>query len=201
MATFPVLTVADLAGFSGRDASTYTNVAYAETALIQAELLFKIGTCLGESWPDDPTLAALAKMAITSMADAIYIVQPFQQVLANPFSSETIGSYSYSKVAGAVMGGLPTGITWFDMAIAKLGICDISDGIPTGGGIEVFENDGLFAGGRKDGNIRILSPVDMNRSRAYGFDPSSGYLGAPVWGGGSGGENGEDDNYIDGGVI
>lgn len=205
MAAFPVLTVNDLAAFSGRVAEEYTNAGYVGSALVQAELLFKLGTCLGDVWPDDPTNALLAKMAIVSMADAIYLVQPFQAVLANPFSSETIGSYSYSKVAGAVMGGLPTGITWFDIAMGKLSVCDISSGISMGGGIEMFEFDGEFTGGR-NGNVRFLSPVDLNRSRQYGFDPSPGYSGAgpaPVFPGGSaGGGSGEGEfDWIDGGEI
>lgn len=173
MAAYPELTLEDLVEFSGRDASEYTKVGYAATAISQATLLFKLGTCLGDKWPDDPTMAALAKMAILAMADAIYLSQPFQKILSNPFSSETIGSYSYSKVAGAVMGGLPTGIGWFDMAISKLSICDISDGIPTGGGIIVFEDDGIFAGA---GNYtRFLAPEDLNRLRSWGFDPSLGF--------------------------
>lgn len=180
MASYPVFTVTDLAGFSGRPVAEYTNTAYVPTAIAQAELLFKIGTCLGNSWPDDPTMASLARMAVLSMADAIYLVQPFQTVLSNPFSSETIGSYSYSKVAGAIMGGLPTGIGWFDLALSQLSVCDLKNGIPVGGGIEVFENDGLFATGTLAGNVRMLSPEDFGRSVSFGFDPSEGFLGYPV---------------------
>lgn len=174
MAAYPEFTVNDLADFSGRDVSEYTNTGYAATAIAQAMLLFKLGTCLGDNWPDDPTMAALAKMAVLSMADAIYLVQPFQKILSNPFSSETIGSYSYSKVAGAVMGGLPTGIMWFDMAMSKLSICDITDSISMGGGIQVFEDDGLFAQGRGN-NVQFLSPEDLNRLDSWGFDPSEGF--------------------------
>jgi len=174
MAAFPEFDVDDLAAFSGRITSEYTNTAYVPSAIAQATLLFKLGTCLGDSWPDDPTLAQLAQMAILSMAEAIYAVQPFQTVLANPFSSETIGSYSYSKVSGAVMGGLPTGITWFDLALSKLSVCDLTSGI-MGGGIEVFEFDGAFGPGYLDGNVRFLSPVDLDRHERWMHDPSEGY--------------------------
>ena len=91
MATYPSYQLSDLSSFSGRSAVEYTNEGYVATALAQATLLFKLGTCLRE-WPDDSTKAELAKMAILSMADAIYLAQPFQKILANPFSSETIGS-------------------------------------------------------------------------------------------------------------
>lgn len=174
MAAYPEFEIADLSSFSGRAVSEYVNSGYAATAIDQAFLLFKLGTCLNE-WPDNPTMSALAKTAIMSMADAIYLVQPFQKILSNPFSSETIGSYSYSKVAGAVMGGLPTGITWFDLAISKMSVCDISDGISMGGGIEVFENDGLFGLGQHSGNVEFLSPEDLNKLSGWGFDPSEGY--------------------------
>lgn len=169
---YPTYTKQDLADFSGRDVVTYT--AYAETsALPQATLLFKIGTCLAD-FPTDPTQAALAKMAILSMADAIVLVQPYQTVIANPFSSETIGSYSYSKVASAVASGLPTGIAWFDLAIKELSVCDINDNIPSGGGVEVFEYDGLFAPGVRKGNALFLSPRDIDSSRTFGYDPAPG---------------------------
>lgn len=174
MAAFPEFTVADLSLYSGRASSEYTNAAFVPTALAQATLLFKLGTCLGDEWPDDPTMAELARMAVLSMADSIYLVQPFQTVLSTPFSSETIGSYSYSKLAGAVAGGLPTGITWFDLAMSKLSICDISSGIPTGGGIEAFEDDAWFTSGEGN-NIKLLGPGDIERLRGWGFDPSSGY--------------------------
>lgn len=173
MSAYPEFVLEDLSDFSGRPVSEYTNSGYASTAIQQALLLFKIGTCLN-AWPDDPTMAALAKMAVMSMADAIYLVQPFQTILSNPFSSETIGSYSYSKVAGAVMSGFPTGISWFDLALGKLGVCDLTDGISYGGGIEAFEHDGHFTSG-SIGNVRLLSPQDLNLLTGWGFDPSEGY--------------------------
>jgi hypothetical protein len=174
MAAYPTFDVNSLSEFSGRPVGEYANSAYVPSAIAQATLLFKIGTCLGDSFPDDPTQAQLATMAINAMADAIYIVQPFQTVLANPFSSETIGSYSYSKVASAVSGGLPTGITWFDIAISKLSVCDL-DGIPTGGGIEVFEWDATFTEGHLEGNARLLSPKDLDMHTSYSSDPSEGF--------------------------
>jgi hypothetical protein len=178
MATYPAYALNDLAEFSGRDSSEYTRAGYVSTAIAQATLLFKLGTCLGDNWPDDPTKAMLAKNAILAMADAIYLVQPFQAVLSNPFSSETIGSYSYSKVAGAVMGGLPTGIGWFDLALSQLSVCDLNDNIPMGGGIEMFEHDGTFGAG-SGLNIRFLSPQDINSARTWGFDPAPGYRSGP----------------------
>lgn len=172
MAAYPNLEASDLVTFSGRLASDYSE--YAATALKQATLLFKLGTCLKE-FPDDEIKAELASTAILAMADAIYLAQPFQAVLSNPFSSETIGSYSYSKVAGAVAGALPTGITWFDIAVSQLGVCELTDSVPTGGGIEIFENDALFANGMHTGNVRMLAPQDLDAMRSFGYDPAPFY--------------------------
>lgn len=175
---YPVYTANDLADFSGRDVSSYTG--YATTSAIpQAILLFKIGTCLADL-PEDAVKRDLAKMGILAMADAIVLAQPYQAALANPFNSETIGSYSYSKVAGAVNAGLPTGITWFDMALRELSVCDLIDHIPSGGGIEIFEYDGAFTAGHLPGNVRFLSPQDIDSSRAFGYDPSGNNYGVPI---------------------
>lgn len=169
MAAYPNFTVSDLASFSGRDASEYN--AYAATAIAQATLLFKLGTCRSE-FPDDVIQAELAGTAILAMADAIFLVQPFQKTLSNPFSSESIGSYSYSKLSKAVAGALPTGITWFDLAVSHLGQCDLD--IPMGGGIEIYEHDAVFTPGSGN-NTRMLSPRDIEAFRGYGYDPSEGY--------------------------
>lgn len=175
---YPVITVDDLANFSGRPASSYTGYA-TSSAVPQSILLFKIGTCLADI-PEDAVSQELARMAMTAMADAIVLAQPYQAALANPFNSETIGSYSYSKVASAVNNGLPTGIVWFDLAIQHLSVCDTLDNIPSGGGIEVFEHDGAFSGGRHTGNVKFLSPKDLDLSRNFGYDPSGSNYGVTM---------------------
>jgi hypothetical protein len=167
---YPVYTAADLATFSGRPESEYT--AYADQALLQATLLFKIGTCRAEP-PAEGLGWDLMKFAILAMADAIVLSQPHQKVLANPFNSETIGSYSYSKTAGAVAAAQPTGIMWFDMAMKELSLCSLSNGLVPGGAIEVFEDDGpgVFTQGAHPGNLRFLSPEDLEFSAQMGYDP------------------------------
>lgn len=171
MAYYPPFTVDQLAGFSGRAVETYVSEVVA-TALDQATLLFKLGTCLKE-FPEDPDEAKLAQYAIIAMADHLVLQQKYQEALASPFSSETLGSYSYSKQAAEmVMAGTPTGVMWFDLAVSRLGVCDVADGVPDGGGIEVFEYDGYFVPGVMAGNVRLLSPDEM--SRLYG-PPDAGH--------------------------
>ncbi len=168
----------DLAGFTGRPAASFPLPYVEASAIPQALLLFKLGTCLAS--PDDLTddQKQLVDFAILSMADSIHLVAPYQTAIASPFNSESIGSYSYSKVARAIQSGIETGIGWFDMALDQLSVCDdLTSGFASGG-IEVFENDGLFRAGLQAGNVDFLSPADMDRSRSFGYDPSpTGYLG------------------------
>lgn len=170
---YTVYTKASLATFSGRPVESYTD--YADQALLQSLLLFKIGTCLASPDDLDDTQKQLVDMAILSMADAIFLNQEHQAAVASPFNSESIGSYSYSKTARAVSVGKPTGIMWFDLGVSELGICDLEDNIPTFGGIEMFEHDGVFVRGSHGGaNVRFLSPKDIIFSRGYGYDPAPG---------------------------
>lgn len=148
---FPTYTVTDLSQVTGRPTASYT--AFAAEAITQSFLLFKLATCLTD-WPTDPDQAALARYAVLSMADALAIAQPYALTNGSPFQSETIGSYSYSKAQGAIKNGMPTGVSWFDLAVQKLGVCELG-GLDGGGGVAsdsigVFEEDGTF--GTKDGD-------------------------------------------------
>lgn len=162
-----------LADHTGRPLGSFPETYVTNSAIPQALLLFKIGTCLNA--PDDlnDTEKQMVDFAILAMADAIHLVAPYQAALANPFSSESIGSYSYSKAAQAVASGLPTGIGWFDIAVEKLSVCDEMDGLPMSGGIEIFEHDAYaFGGGMQAGNVRLLTPADLDLSRRFGYDPA-----------------------------
>jgi len=173
---FPVFTAQHLADFTGRDAATFD--AYATQAIKQAILLFVLGTELREL-PEDEIDREVAVNGILSMADAIYLVRPYAEVLFNPFNSESIGSYSYSKASQAVAGGLPTGITWFDLAIGRLAKEDLSGW--GSGGIEIFEDDGYFVRGN-GGNSRLVAPEDNRYGYTYP-DPSAhfgGYGASPI---------------------
>lgn len=171
MATaFPTLTKTDLSTFSGRPEASYTD--YATQAILQATLLFKIGTCLN-ALPDDEQSIQLAKMGISAMADSVFLSQQYQGVAASPFSSESIGSYSYSKAAKAVAAGADTGIMWFDLARRQLSVCDADDGIPTHGGISMSMGDGMYYSNPSSGSGFFLSPADIRYSTDLGWDPNT----------------------------
>lgn len=160
-----------LADFTGRPVASFPEAFVTNSAIPQALLLFKLGTCLAS--PDGLTTdqKQLVDFAILSMADSIHLVAPYQTAIASPFNSESIGSYSYSKTAKAIQSGQETGIGWFDMAIDQLSICDDIAGGFTWGGIEVFEHDGIFSQG-SGGNVQFLSPEDILQSQFFGWDPN-----------------------------
>lgn len=113
------LTVSDLADFAGTSEASYS--AYVSQALAQATLLFEVATGL-EEYPDNQSQRSLAQNAILEMADRLYTTQPYAAALASPFSSESIGSYSYSKASSAISKGQITGVVWFDLAVQKLAV-------------------------------------------------------------------------------
>lgn len=161
-----------LADFTGRPVASFPEAFITNSAVPQALLLFKLGTCLAA--PDDLTedQQLLVDFAIMSMADGIHLTAPYQAALASPFNSESIGSYSYSKTAKAIQQGLETGIGWFDRAIDELSVCENEQSGFLYGGIEVFEHDATFLAGERGQNLRFMSPDDLRLSQYFGWVPS-----------------------------
>jgi len=131
-------TVIDFSTFTGRASNTFGPFAY--EALTQATLLFYLASGI-EEYPEDLQLARLAKYGILDMADKIYLSQPYKEASISPFQSETIGSYSYSRLTQAVKKGDSTGVMWFDMAVNKLKAG--GTGIGASGSIQGMEWDGI----------------------------------------------------------
>lgn len=161
-----------LSGFTGRTLTSFPETFVNGSAIPQAVLLFKIATAIVDPALLDAESQQLVDFAILSMADAIHLSAPYQVALASPFNSESIGSYSYSKTAVAIKKGLETGIMWFDMAVALLSQKDALDGSFMGGGIEIFEHDGMFVTSDYLGNVALLTPADVRLSRQFGYDPN-----------------------------
>jgi len=165
----PVYTIKDLEDFANKPAGYFTT--FADTAISQATLLFKIASCLNEA-PSDPSDAELMKNAILDMAWNIYESNKYAATKFSPFSSETIGSYSYSRSMAKIKAGEDTGVMWFDLATMQLGVCELitGQGAYSSGGIEVFENDGTFVPGYLPGNSRLLSPNDIDEVGPFSLD-------------------------------
>lgn len=193
---YPIPQISDLATFSGRDQATYTS--YANSALMQATIRF---TFLTEV--TDPTQlsgynaltaadqAQLALYGICALADSIYLQFPYQQAMASPLNSETIGSYSYQKDASMGSGGsmsklapaamelsmATTGIPLFDMAVQLLALRTIASGV-FHGGMSLFEDGerkaamGSVVYENEDGRRFVLGPEDRENS-PFPFDYNS----------------------------
>lgn len=202
---YPVPSLSDLATFSGRPEPTYTG--YATSALLQATIRFTFLTEI-----TDPTQlsgynaltaadqAVLALQGICALADNIYLQFPYQQAIASPLMSETLGSYTYAK--GSAMGGggsmsrmAPaamelsmgtTGVQLFDMAVQLLSLRTIASGV-FHDGMSLFEEGerksalgaGLYITEDGTGRRWILGPEDHDNIN-FPFDVNSqGFPGDP----------------------
>jgi hypothetical protein len=150
--------VAALATFSGRGEDTYTS--FAVQALAQATLLFALRTDL-TAYPDDPQLLQLATNAILEMADRIVLEQPHAATMASPLSSESIGSYSYSKGSAAFRAkdGERTGLFWWDLALDRL--LGLGRSHVSSGSVSVMERVVQVS---SEGNLFVVGPADVDNS-------------------------------------
>ncbi len=116
----PVPTLSEMASFTGRPEAALGD--FAPQALMQATLMFSILTKL-EAYPASADLTLLAKYAIMEMADRLLLEQPYAETRSGPFQTETIGSYSYSKITATsklASQGLKTGLFFWDTALDEL---------------------------------------------------------------------------------
>lgn len=147
--------VSDLASFKGKSENFYSS--YAEQALMQAALLLSIRTGL-TAMPEDESEATLARYAIMDLANKIYLEAPYDEILAKPFSSESIGSYSYSKSAQAARKGDDSGSMWFELALERLGNVD-GDFEVNSGSISMFERSNIYQDA--EGRSYVLGPDEV----------------------------------------
>jgi hypothetical protein len=99
---------------------TSIELEWVEDALQRATDLMQIATGLTEDPTDELDLRFMV-VGILAQAHAIFVTGgEDREALYSPFSSERIGSYSYSKAMQAVRLGQDTGIPEFDNAVAHL---------------------------------------------------------------------------------
>lgn len=105
--------------------------------------------CLSTLYIDlSPSDRKVAKFAVLEMAKYIKIDYFNFERSTSPFSHETIGSYSYSKMVKSVAAHESTGVPAFDRAVGILGsLCDQEGGIPGGA---VATSEIVFAPGYED---------------------------------------------------
>jgi len=101
------------------------DLTFADNALQLATDLMSVATGLTTD-PTDEVQLRLMKSGIMDMAWYHLIQNENKDALYTPFSSERIGSYSYSKVAQSVARKESTGIDLFDAAVAMLKSDDLA---------------------------------------------------------------------------
>lgn len=173
--TWPVPTAQELSEYTGRPLASYTG--YVNSALLQATMMFTVLAELGAGDYNgmQPDFQQLASMGIMAMADYLYLRWPYQQVLASPLASETIGSYSYSKPlqefarnAQAIeVNAEKTGVDMFDLAIRRLARRQQMNGVSFGQ-ITGFErrakSDEVWIGWDKhEGRLVLSGPADRDQ--------------------------------------
>ena len=91
-----------------------------ELALQQAGDLLFIATEYDET-PDDLRLIRIIKYGLMDMAWSLLVQTENKSEIFSPFSSERIGSYSYSKALSRIANGQDSGVAWFDRLLGYLG--------------------------------------------------------------------------------
>lgn len=112
-------TMDDLSSFTGEtyEEESGEEVDHLGTLLQQATDVVWIFTGL-DAAPSDPRLARVLNNAIMDLALWLKVQSDNREELNSPFSSERIGSYSYTKMQqaqSAASGGPGSGLYWLDM--------------------------------------------------------------------------------------
>lgn len=145
----PNVSITELEESSGRSEEEFSE--FIEKAIQQATLLLRLAMCR-EDFPDDDIAEELLREAIIEMALSLHQSNKYFEANSSPYSSETIGSYSYQKRAQQVQTGDSTGLTFFDLAVEKYSQChleDASQGVSSGGYVSSMPVDILGTGNYK----------------------------------------------------
>lgn len=137
---------------SGEDLAAHRE-GFSDTAALQyAADLLTLATGLITT-PTDPLAARLVTTAILDMAWYLQVHHDDREAEFSPFSSERIGSYSYSKMAAAAQSKTDTGVAGFDAAVAYL------NGL-TADAIFAMDTEWVFTKGFERG--RVFCDLDVN---------------------------------------
>lgn len=154
------LTEVDLSSFTGRGMDHYGST-FVQEALAQAGDLLELATGLTTLPAEDTLHGRLARRGVLAMADAIFEGNQYRDLKHSPFRSETIGSYNYQLAEGNVLAGIPTGISWFDLAVERLKNSTIA--AISNSSIEAFPRPGDT--GSLNGSEVLIGPADTESFR------------------------------------
>jgi hypothetical protein len=98
-----------------------------QTHLQIATDIMSLATGVTEDLPADTPLGRLFRIAILDLAWYIGTSLEERDAMFSPFSSERIGSYSYSKAMSAARTGASLGVPFFDMVVALIADSSVGD--------------------------------------------------------------------------
>lgn len=108
--------VAELESHAHWDAG-YVNATWGADVLQIATDLFQIATDIDDT-PDDPLQLRMYTLGVLAMAHALYVRFGDRDAIYSPFSSERLGSYSYSIREARSQGNpITTGVGFFDFVV------------------------------------------------------------------------------------
>lgn len=113
---------ADLANWEGLDSVEDFDAPIASVNfwLQAANDLLQLATGITKAPDPNTPLGRIAKFGIMDMAWFVGTSMEDRDEFFSPFSSERIGSYSYSKASANVRASLDTGVPFFDQAVKWL---------------------------------------------------------------------------------
>jgi hypothetical protein len=149
----------DLANFTGRPPEYY-NSNFVMEALAQAGDLFELATERTEL-PTEGLAGRIAARGVLAMAEAIFEGNNYRDLRASPFKTETIGSYTYTLAEGSVLAGIPTGISWFDLAVDRLALSTRTS--ISNRSVHAFQRPGDT--GSIGGHESLIGPADTEEFR------------------------------------
>lgn len=174
MALDPKPSGADLDTFSHDETAVFTGPQKVQ-AIDQASVLLWMATKV-DAFTGDETLDKIIRWAVLDMAWSLLVKTENKTAMNSPFSSERIGSYSYSKALRQVQAGQGTGVEWFDVAVS------------------------LFLGEAGEGAVWVATehvfeqPYRTDRPATVLSDPA--LYGSMIWPPSDGGSN----TWVDGGT-
>lgn len=139
MAGLTVPSIADLALFQGVNEVTDLR---AYNMLQQATDLMAMNVGFTEDPVDDEIGLRFLKNGILDMAWKLLVALDNREELYTPYTSERIGSYSYSKMVQAATRGEETGVPFFDTAVQYFANGSVDGSIMGVDSEPVFNADG-----------------------------------------------------------
>lgn len=110
----------DLAEFQREEEFDVDDLPFINMHLQAATDMMEIATRIHDDFAPNTLERRVMDRGILDMAWQIGTSLEDRDAMFSPFSSERIGSYSYSKMAGAISKGVKTGVPFFDLAVEYL---------------------------------------------------------------------------------